>query len=140
MEAISRQRGYYGDLNVQPVAMPYLHSPNPILQDDNSHPHRAAFIRVYLQKLGEERMERPSSCPDLNPRSIVATKRQPTKHKSPCHLCLLYVLIQRSHVEKKLQLLSWLCHLSTCRCDKLTQRNLSTCPCPVRWNPLFAGL
>ena len=54
---------------LQPVAIPYLHSlrPNPILQDDNARPHRAGFIRDYLQNLGVERMEWPASSPDLNP-------------------------------------------------------------------------
>lgn len=37
----------YRDEILQPVAIPYLHSlgPNSILQDDNSRPHRAEFIR-----------------------------------------------------------------------------------------------
>lgn len=49
----------YRDEILQPVAIPYLHSlgPNSILQDDNARPHRAGFIRDYLQNLGVERME-----------------------------------------------------------------------------------
>src|SRR4029434_4038340 len=58
----------YRDEILQPVAIPYLHSlgPNSILQDDNAHPHRAGFIRDYLQNLGVERMDWPASSPDLN--------------------------------------------------------------------------
>lgn len=59
----------YRDEILQPVAIPYLHSlgPNSILQDDNARPHRAGFLRDYLQNLGVERMEWPASSPDLNP-------------------------------------------------------------------------
>ncbi|GLD67633.1 caspase-13-like protein [Lates japonicus] len=59
----------YRDEILQPVAIPYLHrlGTNPILQDDNAHPHGAGFIRDYLQNLGVERMEWPASSPDLNP-------------------------------------------------------------------------
>ena len=59
----------YRDEILQPVAIPYLHKlgPNSILQNDNAHPHRAGFIRDYLQNLGVERMEWPASSPDLNP-------------------------------------------------------------------------
>ena len=51
------------------MAIPYLHSlgPNSILQDDNAGPHRAGFIRDYLQNVGVERMGWPASSPDLNP-------------------------------------------------------------------------
>uniref|UniRef100_A0A4W6FSW7 Tc1-like transposase DDE domain-containing protein n=1 Tax=Lates calcarifer TaxID=8187 RepID=A0A4W6FSW7_LATCA len=41
--------------------------PNSILQDDNACPHRAGFIRDYLQNLGVQMMEWPASNPDLNP-------------------------------------------------------------------------
>ena len=43
----------YQDEILQPLAIPYLHSlgPNSILQDNNAHPHRAGFIRDYLQNL-----------------------------------------------------------------------------------------
>ena len=59
----------YRDEILQPVAIPYLHSlgPNSILQDDKARPHRAWFIRDYLQNVGVERMEWPASNPDLNP-------------------------------------------------------------------------
>ena len=59
----------YRDEILQPVAIPYLHSlgPNSILQDDNARPHRAGFIRDYLQNVGVEKMEWPASSPDLNP-------------------------------------------------------------------------
>ena len=59
----------YRDEILQPVAIPYVHSlgPNSILQDDNARPHRAGFIRDYLQNVGVERMEWPTSSPDLNP-------------------------------------------------------------------------
>ena len=59
----------YRDEILQPVAIPYLHSLGlkSILQDDNVRPHRARFIRDYLQNLGVERMEWPASSPDLNP-------------------------------------------------------------------------
>ena len=59
----------YRDEILQPVAIPYLHTlgPNSILQDDNACPHRAGFIRDYLQNVGVERMEWPASSPDLNP-------------------------------------------------------------------------
>uniref|UniRef100_A0A3Q3AMK9 Uncharacterized protein n=1 Tax=Kryptolebias marmoratus TaxID=37003 RepID=A0A3Q3AMK9_KRYMA len=33
----------------------------------NAHPHRAGFIRDYLQDLEVERMERPACGPDFNP-------------------------------------------------------------------------
>uniref|UniRef100_A0A8P4G4U6 Tc1-like transposase DDE domain-containing protein n=1 Tax=Dicentrarchus labrax TaxID=13489 RepID=A0A8P4G4U6_DICLA len=51
----------YRDEILQPVAIPYLHSlgPNSILQDDSALPHRAGFIRDYLQNVGVERMEWP---------------------------------------------------------------------------------
>ena len=56
---------------LQPVAIRYLHSlgPKSILQDDNARPHRAGFIRDYLQNVGVDRMKWPAqdSCPDLNP-------------------------------------------------------------------------
>jgi hypothetical protein len=57
----------YRDEILQPVAIPYLQSlgPNSILQDDNARPHRAGFIRDYLQNVGVERMEWPASSPDL---------------------------------------------------------------------------
>uniref|UniRef100_A0A667ZNY4 Transposase Tc1-like domain-containing protein n=1 Tax=Myripristis murdjan TaxID=586833 RepID=A0A667ZNY4_9TELE len=59
----------YRDEILQPVAIPYLHSlgPNSVLLDDNARPHRAGFIRDYLQSLAVERMEWPASSPDLNP-------------------------------------------------------------------------
>ena len=59
---------YQGEI-LQPVAIPSIHSlgPNSILQEDNARPHRAGFIRDYLQNVGLERMERPASSPDLNP-------------------------------------------------------------------------
>ncbi|GLD64888.1 caspase-13-like protein [Lates japonicus] len=59
----------YQDEILQPVAILYLHSLglNSILQDDKACPHRAGFIRDYLQNLGMERMEWPASSPDLNP-------------------------------------------------------------------------
>uniref|UniRef100_A0A3Q0QVV9 Dehydrogenase/reductase 7C n=1 Tax=Amphilophus citrinellus TaxID=61819 RepID=A0A3Q0QVV9_AMPCI len=34
--------------------------------DESTHPHRAGFLRDYLQNLGVERMEWPSCSPDLN--------------------------------------------------------------------------
>uniref|UniRef100_A0A3Q3H2U4 Tc1-like transposase DDE domain-containing protein n=1 Tax=Labrus bergylta TaxID=56723 RepID=A0A3Q3H2U4_9LABR len=44
----------YRDEILQPAEIPYLQSPgqNSFLQDDNARPHRAEFIRVYLQNLG----------------------------------------------------------------------------------------
>ena len=47
----------YRDEILQPVAILYLHG----------RPHRAGFIREYLQNVGVERMEWPASNPDLNP-------------------------------------------------------------------------
>uniref|UniRef100_A0A3P8ND95 Tc1-like transposase DDE domain-containing protein n=1 Tax=Astatotilapia calliptera TaxID=8154 RepID=A0A3P8ND95_ASTCA len=38
-----------------------------IFLDDNTCPHRAGFIRNYLQNLGVKRIEWPVSSPDFNP-------------------------------------------------------------------------
>lgn len=59
----------YQDEILLPVAISYLHSleQNSVLQDENTRPHRAGFIRDYLQNLGVERMEWPACSQDLNP-------------------------------------------------------------------------
>ncbi|GLD67144.1 caspase-13-like protein [Lates japonicus] len=56
-----------GAENAMLIAAPIDLGPNSILQDDNARPHRAGFIRDYLQNLGVERMESPASSPNLNP-------------------------------------------------------------------------